>query len=227
MFRSLSCSQSIPSRIRRRTVTLHFYLLWNCQMLVYRSPGIVQLDLLAPLRKTPPLQRSMLSSSDVWIQISRCDTNLSHQSRCVFFSRLDRQRKSLSTKTVILSTCFCLRNLSADLGFPTRYRTARFNGTKSSSRGSLILWAKCFAASARSLKVSYKQICILLRHFYSESDSVFRLEPVCLIVSLVVFVFHPDSLMTSGACLTSGSMSRYSPALNSEHKVQQQKAFHV
>ena len=192
-------------------------------MLVYRSPGIVQLDLLSPLRKTPPLQRSMLSSSDVWIQISRCDYRSEPPISLCFFLETGSPAKSLSTKTVILSTCFCLRNLSADLGFPTRYRTARFNGTKSSSRGSLILWAKCFAASARSLKVSYKQICILLRHFYSESDSVFRLEPVCL----VVFVFHPDSLMTSGACLTSGSMSRYSPALNSKHKVQQQKAFHV
>ena len=37
-----------------------------------------------------------------------------------------------------------------------------------------------------SMKVSSKQICILLRHHHSESDSVFRPAPVCLVVSLVV-----------------------------------------
>ena len=68
-----------------------------------------------------------------------------------------------------------------------------------------------------SMKVSYRQICIVLRHLYSESDSVFRQTPVCLAVSLVVcslllvFVLHPDSLMMSGACLKSSSMSTYCP----------------
>ena len=66
-----------------------------------------------------------------------------------------------------------------------------------------------------SMKVSYKQICILLRHFHSESDSVFRSAPVCLVVSLVVSSLSScsrciqDSFMMSGACLESSSMSKY------------------
>ena len=129
--------------------------------------------------------------------------------------------KSLSTKTVILSTCFCLRNLSAALGFPTRYRAARFQ------RDSQILEARSFSGAnvslclrdpiclGPSMKVSCNLICIVLFHLSSESDSVLRRTPVCLVVSLVVcslllvFVLHPDSLMMSGACLRSGSISRY------------------
>ena len=37
VFRSLSCSQSIRQRIRRRTVTLYFHLHWNSQISVHRS----------------------------------------------------------------------------------------------------------------------------------------------------------------------------------------------
>ena len=37
--RSLSCSQSIRQRIRRRTVTLYFNLHWKSQILVQRSQG--------------------------------------------------------------------------------------------------------------------------------------------------------------------------------------------
>ena len=39
VFRSLSYSQSIRQRIRRRTVTLYFNLHWNSQTLVHRSQG--------------------------------------------------------------------------------------------------------------------------------------------------------------------------------------------
>ena len=130
--------------------------------------------------------------------------------------------KSLSTKNVILSTCFCLRYLSAALGFPTRYRAARFNGTKSNSRGSHILWAKWLFQQdpiyhGPSMKVSCKQICIVVLHLSSESDSVFRLTPVLScslsrgVLTASVLVLHPDSLTMSGACLQSGSMSRYCP----------------
>ena len=47
-----------------------------------------------------------------------------------------------------------------------------------------------------SMKVSYKQICILFHLLYSESDSVFRLTPVCLAVSLVVY-----SLFSCSHCI--------------------------
>ena len=68
-----------------------------------------------------------------------------------------------------------------------------------------------------SMKISYKQICILSHHLFSESDPVFRLTQSVLyflslgVLTALVFVLHPDSLMMSGACLKSGSMSRYCP----------------
>ena len=37
------------------------------------------------------------------------------------------------------------------------------------------------------VKVSHKQICTLLHLLHSESDSVFRLTPACLAISLVVY----------------------------------------
>ena len=43
---------------------------------------------------------------------------------------------------------------------------------------------------------------------------VFALHPdslMMLVVSLVVFALHPDSLVLSGACLKSGSISKYCP----------------
>ena len=67
------------------------------------------------------------------------------------------------------------------------------------------------------MKVPCKQICIVLLHLSSESDSVFRLTPVCLVVfsrgvlTALVFVLHPDPLMMSGACLKSSVLSRYCP----------------
>ena len=96
---------------------------------------------------------------------------------------------------------------------------------------------RCFSKICRgpSMKVSYKQICILLRHLFSESDSFFRLAPVCLVVCLVVctlllvFALHPDSLMMK--CVSQGKFNvqilsnLINP--NSKHTVQQQKAFHV
>ena len=66
-----------------------------------------------------------------------------------------------------------------------------------------------------SMKVSCKQICIVLPHLSSESDSVFRLTPVCLgsffrgVLTVFVFALHPESLMMSGACLKSSSMSKF------------------
>ena len=67
------------------------------------------------------------------------------------------------------------------------------------------------------MKVSFQQICIVLLHLSSESDSVFRLTTGlscsfsrCVLTALV-FVLHPDSLMMSGACLKSSSISKFCP----------------
>ena len=133
VFRSVSYSQSIRQRIRRRTVTLYFNLHWDSQVLVYRSQGL-----------------SNLTSFHHCVKL-----RFSNAQGCQALKRGSRfqcgKPQSLSTNTVILSTCFCLRNLSAALGFPTRYRAARFNGTKSNSRGSFILWANLSWAKYESL----------------------------------------------------------------------------
>ena len=130
--------------------------------------------------------------------------------------------KSLSTKTVILSTCFCLRKSQRCFGLSHQIPRRTFQRMKSNSRSSLILRAKRFAVSARST-LSWARYESLnarrsaLLHLSSESGFVFRLMPVCLVVfsrcvlSALVFVLHPESLMTSGACLKSGSKSSYCP----------------
>ena len=128
----------------------------------------------------------------------------------------------MPTKTVILSTCFCLRYLGAALGFHTRYRAARFNGIKSNSRGSLLLWAKCFAVSARANLSWAKYESLIQADLYRVASSLFRVglrlpsntSLSCSfshgVLTAFVFVLHPDSLMMSGACLKSSSMSKYS-----------------
>ena len=150
--------------------------------------------------------------------------------------------ESLSTKTVILSTCFCLQNLSAALGFPTRSRAARFKGTKSNSRASLILWAKCFAVSARSNLSGAKYDSLVQADLYLVASLLFRLglrlpsgtSLSCSfsrgVLTALVFVLHLDSLMMRG-CVSQAKFNVQVPSSlinpNSKHTVQQQKAFHV
>ena len=50
------------------------------------------------------------------------------------------------------------------------------------------------------------------------------------VLTVLVFALHPDSLVMSGACLKSASMTKFLSSLinfNSKYTVQQQKAFHV
>ena len=106
-------------------------------------------------------------------------------------------------------TCFCL------LGFPTRYCSARFNGIKSNSRGLLILWAKCFAVSARSNLSWARYQSLMYADLYRVASSFFRIglrlpantSSSCSfsrgVITALVFVLSPDSLMMSGACLKS------------------------
>ena len=81
-------------------------------------------------------------------------------------------------------------------------------------------------------KVSHKQICIVLLHLFSESDSVFRLTPTCLVVSLVGFSVRVASRFTDDEwCVSQVKFnvqvlsSLINP--NSKHTVQQQKLLHV
>ena len=141
--------------------------------------------------------------------------------------------KSLSTKTVILSTCSCLRNRYAIRGFPTRYRAARFQRNeielaKFSHSLVQMLRGFCkiqpvFSQLRKSHACRWVTHCIF---FFSESDIFSRLNTNLScnssrgVLTDLVFVLHPDSLMT---CLKSGSMS----LTNSKHTVQQRKMFRV
>ena len=105
----------------------------------------------------------------------------------------------------------------------SHHRAARVNGTKSNSRGSLILWAKCFAVSARSNLSRAKYESLMQADLYPVASFLFRIglrlrsstSLSCSftrgVLILLVFALHPASLMMSGACLKSGSMSKYCP----------------
>ena len=107
--------------------------------------------------------------------------------------------KSLSTKTVILSRCFSLRNLSAASGRSHQIPRCTFQRdileVRSFSGPHVSLFQPVPICLGPSTKVSYKHICILLRQSSSESDSVFRLTPVCPavfsrgVLTALVFVF--------------------------------------
>ena len=195
---------------RCRIVLLYFNLQFEFPSPCFWVSRIVQLDLLSSLRRNPLLQRSRLSSSEEWIEISQCELQSESGSPTTW----------LSTKTVILSTCSCLRNLNAALGFPTRHRAARFSGIKSNSRGSLIPWVKCFAVSARSNLSWAKYESRMHGDLYRVASSLFKIglflpyhtNLSCSfsrgVLGVLVFALHPDSLMVRGACLKSGSMSK-------------------
>ena len=70
VFRSLSCSQSIRQRICRQTVTLHFILHWNSQILVHRFHSASP-----TFKAVKALKRRSRFHSAV--------TDLSHQSRAL------------------------------------------------------------------------------------------------------------------------------------------------
>ena len=91
----------------------------------------------------------------------------------------------------------------------------RFRGTKSNSRGSLILSVKCSAVSARSTRSWAKKESLMHTDLYRVASSLFRIglflpsntSLSCSfsrgVLTALVFVLHPDSLMMSGACLKS------------------------
>ena len=167
MFCSLSCSHSIRQRNCRGIVTF-LSLHWISQILI-------QLDSFHHCVELCP-QRSRLPSSEAWIQISQRGCQSETTNPVLLILETGSPAKSLSTKTVILSACFCLRNLSAASGFPTRYRAARFNGTKSKSRGSLILWAKCFTVSARSNLSWSKNGSLMHADLYRVASSLYKVS---------------------------------------------------
>ena len=100
----------------------------------------------------------------------------------VLFLGTGSPAKPLSTKTVILWTCFCLRNLSAALGFPHQIPAMHvstgqswIHEARSFSWPNVSLFLQDPICLGPSMKVSYKQICILSHPRSLESDSVFLL----------------------------------------------------
>ena len=169
MLRSLSCSQIDPSK--NSTSNCHFVFRSSLELpdLGTRISGIVQLNLLSPLRKTLLLQRSTLSSSESLIQISQCGYR-SEPPIPSLFLETGSPAKSLSTKTMILSTCFCLRNLSAALGLPPDIALhvstgrSRIPEARSFSGPNVSLFQQDPICLGPGVKISYKQICIVLLH---------------------------------------------------------------
>ena len=150
----------------------------------------------------------------------------------MFFSRLDRQRNRCPRRLK-----FCQRVLVFEIAMQLCVSqpdiSARF-------RGSLILWAKCFAVSARSNLSWAKYESLMKADLYRVASSLFRIglrlpsntSLSCSfsrgVITALVFALHPDSLMMSGACLRF-NVQVLSSLINSNSKqtVQQQKAFHV
>ena len=178
--------------------------------------GLIQLGLFSPLRKTPPLQRSRLSSSEAWIQIPQCG----YQSEPPPLSHLPRDW--VASKVAVHEDCdlvsmFLSSKSQRRFGFHHQKSSCTFQWAKSKSRGSLILWAKCFAVSARSNLSWAKFESLIQADLYLVASSLFRIglrlpsntSLSCSfsrgVLTVFVFALHPDSLMMSGACLKSGS----------------------
>ena len=126
MFRSC-CPQLIGQRICRRAGTLCLNLHWNSQIHVCRSQ--VQLDLLPPLRRTdfqsePPIQSCF---SQDWNA-----SEIAVHEDCDFVN-------------VFLSS-----NSQCGFGFPNQIPRCTLQMNNVDLRSSVILWAKCFAISAKS-----------------------------------------------------------------------------
>ena len=157
------------------------------------------------------LKDSPNSSSEEWIKISQCDCQ-SEPPRA--FSR-----DWIASEIAVHESCdfvnvFFSSKSQCSFGFPTRYRAARFSGRKSNARGSLILWAKCLAVSAKSDRSweslmhadLYRASSLFKIGLFLPSNTNFSRG----VLTVLVFALHPDSLMMSGACFKSSSMSKYS-----------------
>ena len=158
----------------------------------------------------------MLSSSGALIQISECGyTDLSHQSRRVL------PRDWVASKVAVHEDCdlvnmFLSSESQRCFGLSHQISRCTFQRDKVESRGSLILWAKCFAVSARSNLSWARYESLTQADLYRVASSFFRFglrlpsytSLSCGfsrgVLTALVFVLHPDSLMMSGACLKPG-----------------------
>ena len=149
---------------------------------------IVQLDLLSPsLRKTPPLQRSMLSSTEASIRFHSVVTNLSHQSRRAL------PRDKVASKVAVHEDCDLVNMFLS----PKSQR--RFGVSHQISR-----------CTFQRDKVEFTRLALRIGLFLPFNTSL-SWSFSRGVLTAFVFLLHLDSLMMSGACLKSNSMSKHCP----------------
>ena len=115
----------------------------------------------------------MLSSSEARIQISQCGYQSEPPVPSYFFSRDWIASEVAVHEDCDLVNMFLSSNSQRRFGL-SHHRAARVNGTKSNSRGSLILWAKCFAVSARSNLSRAKYESLMQTDLYPVASFPFR-----------------------------------------------------
>ena len=106
-------------------------------------------------------------------------------------------RKYYSTKKLRKHVCQLIlvcttqkrgsQSVPPNLVLSTSLGHIRIHKARSFARPAVPLFQQNPTCLGPSINVSNKQICTLLRQSRSESDSVFRLLPVCLVVSAIVY----------------------------------------
>ena len=223
VYRSLSCPQSIRQRIRRRTFTLYFNLHWNSQILVHRSQ---RQSNLTSFHHCVKLRFSNAQCCQALKRRSRFHsvvTDLSHQSRRAL------PRDWVASKVAVHEDCDLVNMFLSSISrryFGLSHQTPCCTFQRDTIEfarltHSLGQMFRCFSkiqsVLGQVMKVSMQA------DLYRVASSPFRIglrlpsnaSLSCSfsrgVLTALVFVLHPDSLMMSGECLKSGSMSRYCP----------------
>ena len=162
----------------------------------------------------------MLSSSEASIQISQCGYR-SDLSRAL-------RRDCVPSKVAVHEDCdlvnmFLSSESQRCFGLSHQISRCTFQRDQVEYTRLLFLQAKCFAVSARSNLSWARYESLMHADLYLVSSSLFRIglrlpNNTSLsssfsrgVLSALVFVSHPDSLMMSGACLKASSTSKYCP----------------
>ena len=180
-------------RIRRRTVALYFNLHWDSQILVHGPQGQSNLT-------------SFHHCVEIRISNAQCCQTLKRRSRLHgvvtnlgFQSRRAFSRDWVASKVAVHEGCDFVRmflssksqrcfGLSHQIPCRTFQRDKkRIHEARSFSGPSVSVFPQDLICLGPDTKVSCTQIGIALLHLSSEPDFIFRLTPVCLVVSLVAW----------------------------------------
>ena len=91
---------------------------------------------------------------------------------------------SRSELTLLISKCGS-QSVPPNLALHASLGQIRIHKARSFAEPAVSLFQQNPTCLGPSVKVSNKQICTLLSQSYSESDSVFRVTQVCLVVSVM------------------------------------------